>query len=100
MEMAVNVVVDVENEMVSVSANGSTIKLSATDMMNAWEQVHKEIFFREDVMYELAERFGEGDPKLQNEDYINRVLDRYAELRDDNDGNGWQDCLDEAIRYA
>lgn len=78
------------------------ITLEEEHMLQA--AANKEVYFREDVVNALETRieYGELDESvLDNQGYINDLLDTYADLRNkydgDADGLDWQECLDEAF---
>jgi len=93
-----------QDDVLYITKDGVTIKLDGCDIRSINELYDKEVYFRQDVVNNIENYVHDGElplSALENEKYINVVLDRYNQLRVDNDGvadgKSWIECLDEAF---
>ena len=68
--------------------------------------IDREVYYRQDVMYEIKDEVEKGylpETALENTAYIERVLEKYTENRERDEGlssdevRGWDICLENAF---
>lgn len=100
----VNITFDKDMTTVTLSTEGTTISIPTDTFTEISKEVDKNCYYRKDVtdcIDRLIERGELPSEAAQNEAFINDVLDSYADLREDNDGDEcgltWTACLIEAF---
>ena len=103
--------IDKENRSVTVkddSQEPNKIEIAFRLFEEMYEKFLKEVHYLEDVLVVLSDKIDDNElPEevLDDEEYINHILDEYTELRKEHDSGGeadevwhWEECMKEAIK--
>ena len=92
-----------KDDILYIVKDDMTMTLDGTELRDITEIYNKEVYFRQDVMNRIEVLVNENElpESALNTEYINAVLEKYNDLRLDNDdvaeGKSWVECLDEAF---
>lgn len=100
----VNITFSNDMQKVTLSTDNAEITMNISTFTEIASEIDKNCYYRNDIINHINELINEGELPAEaasNEEFISSMLETYAELREDNEGDeygmSWTECLIETF---